>query len=153
MPQPLDRCNDLLKTRVFPHVVTFATHPLHIAFLLFILGPALLVGAQVIAFEQAGGNYTNVISAGVSCIVLLLSSEGAQMLAQAQTENRALRDENASLHQENLKLMHDLAQVNDEQVQHLLAIRSALGVPHIQPTTTPTTPPTEEEERPPSHAD
>lgn len=59
----------LLERRLFPRIIGWTIHPLHILALLF-LWFALLVFHQT-GFELVGGNYTNGLSAMAASIVLL----------------------------------------------------------------------------------
>ncbi len=59
----------LLENRLFPAIIGYTTHPLHIVALL-----ALWIGLLVFhstLFELVGGNYTNGLSAMAASIVLL----------------------------------------------------------------------------------
>lgn len=58
-----------LDERAFPAIVAYATHRAHISGLV-LLGIGLILGGSFTAFELIGGNYTNVTSAVVACIVL-----------------------------------------------------------------------------------
>jgi hypothetical protein len=66
----MKRFYDLLDEQVFPRIIAYTTHRLHITALM-LLWLGLLVGGGATAFELVGGNYTNGLSALASCIVLL----------------------------------------------------------------------------------
>lgn len=78
-----------LDTRLFPAIVKYATARLHIVALL-ILGIVLMVWHDAL-LELVGGNYTNIISAMVSCIVLLQQvshhQEVKQLLAKKDRQD------------------------------------------------------------------
>ncbi len=78
---------DWLTKYVFPRVVAYATPPFHITALL-ILGLLLESFANWTAFSLAGWNYTNVVSAAVSCIVLLQTTR-LQQSHTAHTQSLA----------------------------------------------------------------
>lgn len=59
----------VLESRVFPGVVSYATHPVTILLTILLLIP-LIALASVTAISLTLGNYTNVVSAAVSSIVL-----------------------------------------------------------------------------------
>ena len=86
----------ILERRLFPAIIAFTTHPLHILALL-VLWISLLVFHGTL-FELVGGNYTNGLSAMAASIVLL----------QQMRQQRELR----RLHRQH----HDLL----ERVHHLL---------------------------------
>ncbi len=84
-----------LENRLFPAIIGYTTHPLHIVALL-----ALWVGLLVFhstLFELVGGNYTNGLSAMAASIVLL----------QQTRQNREFRHLHRK-HQETLERLHDL---------------------------------------------
>ena len=84
-----------LENRLFPAIIGYTTHPLHIVALL-----ALWIGLLVFhstLFELVGGNYTNGLSAMAASIVLL----------QQTRQHRELRHLHRR-HQEVLERMHDL---------------------------------------------
>ncbi|MFC0438757.1 hypothetical protein [Kutzneria buriramensis] len=58
-----------LQNRLFEAIVAFDISPLHI-YGLIVLGVCLLTFTQNTSFELVGGNYTNLISALVSTLVL-----------------------------------------------------------------------------------
>ena len=58
-----------LQQRLFPRIIAFTTHPLHILALLVLWIGLLLVHDTL--FELVGGNYTNGLSAMAASIVLL----------------------------------------------------------------------------------
>lgn len=99
-----------LDTRLFPAIVGYATGRWHILALLF-LGVALMVWHDAI-FELIGGNYTNIVSALVSCIVLL--------------QTVAHRHETKRLHQQ-----------HNDDMSALHAKLDALATPPTPPTPTP----------------
>ncbi|MGZ6281697.1 MAG: hypothetical protein ACXWQ5_00120 [Ktedonobacterales bacterium] len=86
---------DFLDTRLFPLIVSYTTSRAHILVLLA-LWIALICGGSFTAFELVGGNYTNGLSALVSCIVLLQSMKH-------HTETRKLRSEVKKQHEETHK--------------------------------------------------
>jgi hypothetical protein len=61
-----------LDARVFPRVVSYATHPLTILATILLLIP-LIALASLTTLSLVLGNYTNVVSAAVSSIVLATS--------------------------------------------------------------------------------
>lgn len=63
------RAMELLAERVFPRVVAYATHPYTISGTILLLVP-LIVFNGITALALVLGNYTNVVSAAVSSIVL-----------------------------------------------------------------------------------
>jgi len=84
-----------LEERLFPAIIRYTTHPLHIVALL-----ALWIGLLVFhstLFELVGGNYTNGLSAMAASIVLL----------QQTHQRREFRHLHRN-HQEVLDRMHDL---------------------------------------------
>lgn len=84
-----------LENRLFPAIIRYTTHPLHIVALL-----ALWIGLLVFhstLFELVGGNYTNGLSAMAASIVLLRQTR----------QHRELRHLHRT-HQEVLERMHDL---------------------------------------------
>lgn len=90
-----------LENRLFPAIIGYTVHPLHIVALL-----ALWIGLLVFhstLFELVGGNYTNGLSAMAASIVLL----------QQTRQQRELRH----LHRGHQELL--------ERVHHLLQSRSA----------------------------
>lgn len=76
-----------LDTRLFPRVIAYTTHHLHIVALM-LLWVGLLVGGAFTAFELVGGNYTNGLSALAGCIIMLLQQKH-------QRENHARHDAHA----------------------------------------------------------
>lgn len=66
----MQRFYTLLDNRVFPAIVAYATHRLHIL-LLLVLGVFLLLGGRWTSAELIGGNYTNITSALLACIILI----------------------------------------------------------------------------------
>lgn len=84
-----------LENRLFPAIIGYTVHPLHIVALL-----ALWIGLLVFhstLFELVGGNYTNGLSAMAASIVLL----------QQTRQQRELRHLHRS-HQELLERVHHL---------------------------------------------
>ena len=71
----------LLDARLFPALVWYATHRLHITALL-LLGFFLMLGGAYPALELVGGNYTNIVSAVVASVVLLRQSEHHRSIHQ-----------------------------------------------------------------------
>lgn len=86
-----------LENRLFPAIIGYTVHPLHIVALLA-LWIALLVFHNTL-FELVGGNYTNGLSAMAASIVLL----------QQTRQQRELRRLHRN-HHELLERMHDLLQ-------------------------------------------
>lgn len=91
----------LLSERVFPVIVSYATHPYVIAGTILLLIP-LIVFASVTSLALILGNYTNVVSASVSSIVLLqgmkhhvenkrLHAQHAAQIAELHATVRALQ--------------------------------------------------------------
>jgi hypothetical protein len=111
-----------LEERLFPAVISYTIHPLHIVALLLLWILLLVVHAQV--FELVGGNYTNGLSAMAASIVLL------QQTRQQHDARRRHRE-----HGELLRRLHDrLEQL--ERVDH----RPAAGggpPPHAAGVTAP----------------
>ena len=62
---------------LFPRIVAYATHRLHIVWLL-LLGVFLMVGGQWTNAELIGGNYTNITSALLACIILIQQAANHQ---------------------------------------------------------------------------
>lgn len=85
----------LLTERVFPRVVTYATHPLTITGTILLLVP-LILDASNTSLALVLGNYTNVVSASVSSIVLLQS---VGHIAHTKAMHQEHREEIAKLHQ------------------------------------------------------
>jgi len=85
----------LLENRLFPAIIGYTIHPLHIVALL-VLWIGLLVFHNTL-FELVGGNYTNGLSAMAASIVLLHQT-------RQQHELRRLHRN----HQELLERMHHL---------------------------------------------
>lgn len=83
----MPRFYTFLEQRVFPQVVAYATHPLTIFATMLLLIP-LIVFSGLTALSLVLGNYTNVVSAAVSSIVLATS-------LKQHTENRARHDAHA----------------------------------------------------------
>jgi hypothetical protein len=79
-----------LDAKPFPAIVAYATHRLHIVALMGVLGALMLDNNPLVQLKL--GNYTNVVSALVACIVLL------QQVAHRR-ETRAMHEENQRLHQ------------------------------------------------------
>ena len=93
-----------LEERLFPAIIRYTTHPLHIVALL-----ALWIGLLIFhstLFELVGGNYTNGLSAMAASIVLL----------QQTRQRRELRN------------LHRKHQDALERIHHLLAGRSGSDV-------------------------
>lgn len=88
---------DFLDNKFFPLIVNYTIHRAHIVFLV-ILWIALILGGSFTAFELVGGNYTNGLSALVSCIVLLQT-------VKHQQETKKLQKHVSDLHKQN-ELMH-----------------------------------------------
>lgn len=63
-----------LNTTLFPRIVAYATHPIVILCTMLLLVP-LIVFASVTWLALILGNYTNVVSAAVSSIVLATSMQ------------------------------------------------------------------------------
>lgn len=95
----LIKLRDFLDTRLFPLIVSYTTSRAHILFLL-LLWIALLVGGSFTAFELVGGNYTNGLSALVSCIVLLQSLRHHRETKSLRSEVKAHREESRQRHEE-----------------------------------------------------
>lgn len=93
------RIKDFLDARLFPAIVSYTTSRAHILFLFF-LWIALLVGGSFTAFELVGGNYTNGLSALVSCIVLLQSLRHHKETKHLRSEVKAHREESRARHEE-----------------------------------------------------
>lgn len=77
-----------LDTAIFPRIVAYATHPLVILLTICLIVP-LVVFSSVTALALVLGNYTNVVSAAVSSIVLMQAlkhhHEAKQMHRQTHT--------------------------------------------------------------------
>lgn len=84
---------------LFPRIIAYTIHPLHILALLVLWVSLLLIHSTL--FELVGGNYTNGLSAMAASIVLL----------QQTRQHREVRD----LHQKHHQLLSD--------VHHLLRRR------------------------------
>ena len=84
----------LLEQQVFPAVVTYATHPLVILLTILLLAP-LILDSQNTALALTLGNYTNVVSAAVSSIVLATS-------LKLHVENKRLHAQ----HHDDLQALH-----------------------------------------------
>lgn len=89
------KCIAFLDTRLFPFIVTYTTHRAHIL-VLFALWIALLIGGSWTTFELVGGNYTNGLSALVSCIVLLTQMKQHEHIKRLHTTHA---EEIAKLHE------------------------------------------------------
>lgn len=85
----------VLQESVFPRVVTYATHPLTITCTILLLVP-LILDASNTSLALVLGNYTNVVSASVSSIVLLQS---VHHIAHTRAMHQEHREEIAKLHQ------------------------------------------------------
>ena len=85
----LERFYSWLDQVLFPRVVSYATHPLVIFLTMFLLVP-LIVFASITSLALILGNYTNVVSAAVSSIVL-----ATQLKHHKQTHARLDRIEAA----------------------------------------------------------
>lgn len=100
-----------LDARLFPAVVAFATHPIHILWILVLWGLLLVCGPLTIV-ELVGGNYTNGLSAAASTIVLYrqLKLERAASALQTTMEDHLtiLGDLHGSLQHlhDKLNLLH-----------------------------------------------
>ncbi len=92
--EQLQHFYDFLDNQLFPRVIAYTTHHLHIIALMM-LWFLLLIGGSFTAFELVGGNYTNGLSALASCIVLL-----QQM--KHQNENKELHAQ----HREQIRDLH-----------------------------------------------
>lgn len=82
-----------LEQSLFPKIISYTIHPIHI-FLLLILWIALLV-IHATVFELVGGNYTNGLSAMAASIVLL---QQTQQHREVRKLHRAHHDLVRSLH-------------------------------------------------------
>lgn len=98
----------LLDTHFFPLIVSYTIHRAHIVFLV-ILWLALICGGSFTAFELVGGNYTNGLSALVSCIVLLQTMKHQQQTKQLKEHVDALHEENKRLHANTHSYMETIA--------------------------------------------
>ncbi len=96
------RVLDVLNQRVFPAIVAYATHPLTIFGTMLLLIP-LIVFASVTALSLVLGNYTNVISATVSSIVL------AQALQHHRESTRRHDEHSARLSRIEAHIAHGTA--------------------------------------------
>jgi outer membrane murein-binding lipoprotein Lpp len=101
MRDDMQRFYTFLNDRVFPRVVAYATHPLVILLTIFLLVP-LIVFASITSLALILGNYTNVVSAAVSSIVLATSLkqhvENTQMHKQHSQDIAALHADHRALH-------------------------------------------------------
>lgn len=93
-----------LDQQVFPRVVSYTTHRVHILFMAA-LWLALLLGGSWTAFELVGGNYTNGLSGLMTCIIAL------QQMRQHQ--------ENREHHAETHRRLDAHAQRLDELHKHV----------------------------------
>lgn len=78
----------VLEERLFPAIVRFATHPLHVTFLL-LLWIAILVFGWITVVALTGGNYFNGLCGLVSVILLLQQSKH-------HVENKQMHERHAS---------------------------------------------------------
>lgn len=115
----------VLQEQIFPHVVTYATHPLIITGTILLLFP-LILDASDTSLALVLGNYTNVVSASVSSIVLLQSVHHI-------AHTRAMHQE----HREEIAKLHDKidAMVQSQQSQPTQKASITDDQPHASPTT------------------
>lgn len=91
-----------LDNHVFPALIGFATHRIHIS-LMVCLWMALLLCGSFTAFELVGGNYTNGLSGLLGCIILMQQQKHQAATNELHDKVDALHQENRDLHQ---KLHH-----------------------------------------------
>lgn len=115
-----------LEGRLFPSIISYTIHPLHIVGLLVLWMLLLVVHAQV--FELVGGNYTNGLSAMAASIVLL------QQTRQQRDARRRHHE-----HGELLRRLHDRL----EQLERIERPRPTRGAGSPAASTTPPPPPPE----------
>lgn len=94
-----------LETRVFPGVVTYATHPFVIAATTLLLIP-LILDASNTSLVLVLGNYTNVVSASVSSIVLATSLHHHRENKQLQAQHAATLAAMQAQHAADLAAVH-----------------------------------------------
>jgi hypothetical protein len=93
---PVDLANEnafyrFLERNLFPKIVGYTIHPLHIL-LLLLLWIGLLLWHNTI-FELVGGNYTNGLSAMAASIVLLQHTRQHREVKRLHHESRKLLEE------------------------------------------------------------
>ena len=93
----------ILDARVFPAIVMYATHPYVILCTILLLAP-LILDHNDTTLQLLLGNYTNVVSASVSSIVLMQS-------LKHHAENKRLH----AKHAEEIKALH--AKIDAQQQQ------------------------------------
>lgn len=91
-----------LQDKLFEAIVAFDTSPLHI-YGLIALGVCLLTFTGNTTFELTGGNYTNLISALVSTLVL----------REARAQHRTLREQHRDLARRHRFLAEDVRKLHD----------------------------------------
>lgn len=83
-----------LDNQVFPKVIAYTTHRVHIS-LMAVLWVALLFGGSWTAFELVGGNYTNGLSGLMTCIIALQQMRQRQESKDYHQETHRRLDEHA----------------------------------------------------------
>lgn len=110
----MQRIYAFLDTRVFPPVIKYFTHPLHIAALL-VLGVGLLSYHDPI-FELVAGNYTNI----GSCLV-------AVILLYRDRQQETKQDARDAAHQQTAEAVARLHERHDVHAGALAALRDDLS--------------------------
>lgn len=90
-----------LDQRLFPWVIAYTTHRVHIMFMAA-LWMALLLGGSWTAFELVGGNYTNGLSGLMTCIIALQQMR----LRQENDEHHEATHRRLDAHERKLDELH-----------------------------------------------